>query len=146
MTRAKSPSSVFFRTQICKSDLKLCPPCYKGKKCIFRKLSNLCTAAKWHDIFDSPLTIVFAIFMQIWATYFHIYWKRNEYKFKLRWGVINEEIDTEYRLEYKENVKLRKLSPISGELEPYMSNYQKILSTVLSSIATILSVNCESIC
>ncbi|XP_068913177.1 anoctamin-4-like isoform X4 [Tenebrio molitor] len=117
---------------ICTSHLVMCPICHSSDNCIYTPLNISCESAKLAVIFDNPATVFFAVFMSFWATFFINLWKRFENTLKIRWNVEFEEYDTQVRLEYKERSTHRKLSTLTGTLEPYTPRKIKVLYVTLS--------------
>ncbi|XP_037835772.1 anoctamin-9-like isoform X2 [Kryptolebias marmoratus] len=80
----------FFNTsplihEVCNSNITMCPLC--DKRCKLWNLSDTCTYAKVNHLFDNEGTVVFSMFMAIWATVFLELWKRRRAKFVSKWKV-----------------------------------------------------------
>lgn len=82
----------FFKTsplikEVCESDTIMCPRC--DKRCDVWKLSDTCSYAKVSLLFDNEGTVLFAMFMAIWATMFLELWKRQRVKYVSKWKVFD---------------------------------------------------------
>ncbi|KAJ7344284.1 hypothetical protein JRQ81_000234 [Phrynocephalus forsythii] len=80
--------------EICAANTTImCPLC--DQKCPFWPLSDTCTYAKFTHSFDNEGTVIFAIFMAVWATVFLELWKRHRAEvvncWKLYWWDEEEE-------------------------------------------------------
>uniref|UniRef100_A0A672H6T7 Anoctamin n=1 Tax=Salarias fasciatus TaxID=181472 RepID=A0A672H6T7_SALFA len=77
----------FFSTskEVCEADTVMCPLCDKG--CKAWRLSDTCTYAKVSLLFDNNSTVLFAMFMAVWATLFLEFWKRHRASFVCEWKV-----------------------------------------------------------
>ncbi|XP_012625012.1 anoctamin-9 isoform X1 [Microcebus murinus] len=71
----------------------LCPLGDHGRK--FQRLSDTCTFAKLTHLFDNDSTVVFAIFMALWATVFLEIWKRQRARVVLHWDLYGWDEDQE---------------------------------------------------
>ncbi|CAL8243255.1 unnamed protein product [Lota lota] len=71
--------------EVCESDIIMCPRC--DKRCTVWKLSDTCVYAKVSHLFDNEATVVFAMFMAIWATLFLELWKRQRSTYVSKWKV-----------------------------------------------------------
>ncbi|XP_076971341.1 anoctamin-9 isoform X2 [Tamandua tetradactyla] len=82
--------SLFTSSQISKEiceahDVLLCPRGDHGRT--FQRLSDTCTFAKLTHLFDNEGTVLFAIFMALWATVFLEIWKRRRARVVLHWDL-----------------------------------------------------------
>ncbi|XP_037694357.1 anoctamin-9 isoform X2 [Choloepus didactylus] len=82
--------SLFHASQISKEiceahDIFLCPRGDHGRS--FQRLSDTCTFAKLTHLFDNEGTVLFAIFMALWATVFLEIWKRQRARVVLHWDL-----------------------------------------------------------
>lgn len=80
----------FFNTsplikEVCEADTVMCPLCDKG--CKVWHLSDTCTYAKVSLLFDNNGTVLFAMFMAVWATLFLEFWKRHRASYVCEWKV-----------------------------------------------------------
>ncbi|XP_039664652.1 anoctamin-9 isoform X2 [Perca fluviatilis] len=71
--------------EVCESDTVMCPLCDKG--CKVWQLSDTCTYAKVSLLFDNNGTVLFAMFMAVWATLFLEFWKRHRASYVCEWKV-----------------------------------------------------------
>ncbi|XP_027622487.1 anoctamin-9 [Tupaia chinensis] len=80
--------------EICEAhDVLMCPLGDHGRK--YQKLSDTCTFAKLTHLFDNEGTVVFAIFMALWATVFLEIWKRERARVVLDWHLYGWDEDQE---------------------------------------------------
>ncbi|XP_008107051.2 anoctamin-9 isoform X1 [Anolis carolinensis] len=77
-------SSSQISKEICSANTTImCPLC--DQKCPFWPLSDTCTYAKVTHLFDNTGTVLFAIFMAVWATVFLELWKRHRARVVSEW-------------------------------------------------------------
>ncbi|XP_068912483.1 anoctamin-4-like isoform X2 [Tenebrio molitor] len=104
--------------EVCESDLILCPRCIV-EHCKYELLKSSCLHSHLIYLFDNPLVITFAALMSIWSTVFLELWRREEAMLQIRWNLRHIETDCSLRPEYEEKTPYRRISPITGTLEPY---------------------------
>ncbi len=81
------------------TDVYMCPIC--NKNCNFTLLSQSCNYVRASYLFDNPSTLVFAIFMSLWATFYLEMWKRYSAKITYKWDLSDFDAYEEYpRPEY----------------------------------------------
>ncbi|KAI4545981.1 hypothetical protein MG293_002536 [Ovis ammon polii] len=71
----------------------MCPLC--DTSCDYWNLSSACGTARASHLFDNPATVVFSIFMALWATMFLENWKRLQMRLGYFWdltGIEEEEL------------------------------------------------------
>uniref|UniRef100_A0A665UQX1 Anoctamin n=1 Tax=Echeneis naucrates TaxID=173247 RepID=A0A665UQX1_ECHNA len=99
----------FFNTsplikEVCEADTVMCPLCDTG--CKVWQLSGTCTYAKVSLLFDNNGTVLFAMFMAVWATLFLEFWKRHRASYVCEWKVSDWcEEEEELILEIVNNAK-----------------------------------------
>ncbi|XP_059831561.1 anoctamin-9-like [Hypanus sabinus] len=69
----------------------MCPLC--DQKCSFWKLSDTCAYSKITELFDQEITILFSMFMGIWATIFLELWKRTRTRVISDWDLFHWDED-----------------------------------------------------
>uniref|UniRef100_UPI00398E912F anoctamin-9 n=1 Tax=Pristiophorus japonicus TaxID=55135 RepID=UPI00398E912F len=80
--------------EICNaSRIIMCPLC--DKRCPYWRLNETCTYAKVTHLFDHEVTVLFAMFMAIWATVFLELWKRARAKAVCSWDLCHWDEDEE---------------------------------------------------
>ncbi|XP_045414534.1 anoctamin-9 isoform X2 [Lemur catta] len=80
--------------EICEAHtILLCPLGDHGRR--FQRLSDTCTFAKLTHLFDNDWTVLFAIFMALWATVFLELWKRKRARVVLHWDLYGWDEDQE---------------------------------------------------
>ncbi|KAG8515697.1 Anoctamin-9, partial [Galemys pyrenaicus] len=90
--------SLFGSSQISKeictaSDIFLCPRGDHDHS--YQRLSDTCAFAKLTHLFDNEGTVLFAIFMAVWATVFLELWKRKRARVVLQWDLYGWDEDEE---------------------------------------------------
>ncbi|KAJ3596907.1 hypothetical protein NHX12_003307 [Muraenolepis orangiensis] len=71
--------------EVCESTAIMCPLC--DKRCKVWQLSDTCTYTKLSLLFDNVGTVIFAMFMAVWATLFLEFWKRHRASYVCEWKV-----------------------------------------------------------
>ncbi|XP_070282453.1 anoctamin-9 isoform X2 [Myotis yumanensis] len=80
--------------EICEAhDIYMCPRGDHRRQ--YQRLSNTCTFAKLTHLFDNEGTVIFAIFMALWATVFLEFWKRQRARVVLDWDLYGWDEDQE---------------------------------------------------
>ncbi|KAM7002986.1 anoctamin-2 [Tautogolabrus adspersus] len=91
-------------------NITMCPLC--DGVCDYWQLSTVCSLARASYLFDNGATVLFAIFMSLWAACFLEHWKRRQMCLKHRWDLTSledEEVKAEeLRPEYEEALKEKK--------------------------------------
>ncbi|NXE89162.1 ANO6 protein, partial [Menura novaehollandiae] len=78
----------------------MCPQC--DKVCTYWNLTITCESSKKLCIFDSFGTLVFAVFMGIWVTFFLEFWKRRQAELEYEWDTVEYlEQEEQVRPEYE---------------------------------------------
>uniref|UniRef100_A0A8C9SUH3 Anoctamin n=1 Tax=Scleropages formosus TaxID=113540 RepID=A0A8C9SUH3_SCLFO len=85
--------------EICdkRNNITMCPLC--DKSCSYWKLTMACGTARASHLFDSTATVLFSIFMALWAAMFMESWKRRQMRLNYMWDLTNfeeEEVSNEY--------------------------------------------------
>ncbi|XP_065557392.1 anoctamin-5-like [Artemia franciscana] len=126
--------------EICgnEKDLTMCPLC--DQVCPYWKLGDSCLFSKISYTFDNPATVVFAVFMSFWATILLELWKRRQAKIRWEWDLLYPQQleDEEVRPEYEKSANGTRISPITGEEEPYVKPSSKNLRYFLSITGVLL--------
>ncbi|NXF10776.1 ANO9 protein, partial [Smithornis capensis] len=93
--------------EICEANTTImCPLC--DQKCPFWVLSDTCTYAKVTHMIDNEATVVFAMFMAIWATVFLELWKRQRAIVVTDWDLYGwDEEEEELAMELINNLQQR---------------------------------------
>eukprot|EP00071_Canis_lupus_P011135 XP_005631139.1 anoctamin-9 isoform X4 [Canis lupus familiaris] len=112
--------------EICEAhDILLCPRGDHSRR--YQQLSDTCTFAKLTHLFDNEGTVVFAIFMALWATVFLEIWKRQRARVVLHWDLYGWDED-------QEEMALQLINHCDYQLRPHQHSYLR------SSVILILSV------
>eukprot|EP00052_Salpingoeca_macrocollata_P019290 m.159840 g.159840 ORF g.159840 m.159840 type:complete len:944 (+) comp20920_c0_seq5:129-2960(+) len=72
--------------EVCNSNLTICASC---SSCDTVRLDSLCSSYSVSYLFDNPLTVYFAVFMNIWGTFFLEFWKRRAYALSYDWDTMS---------------------------------------------------------
>uniref|UniRef100_A0A3Q3LJY5 Anoctamin n=1 Tax=Mastacembelus armatus TaxID=205130 RepID=A0A3Q3LJY5_9TELE len=85
----------------------MCPLC--DGVCDYWRLSTVCSLARASYLFDNGATVLFAIFMSLWAAWFLEHWKRRQMYLKHAWDLTSlEDEEEELRPEYEEALQEKK--------------------------------------
>ncbi|XP_055540027.1 anoctamin-5-like isoform X2 [Wyeomyia smithii] len=117
----------------------MCPQC--DAKCDYWYLNTTCTTSQLAYIFDNNFTIVFAVFMSIWATLYLEMWKRYSSALQHRWGVTDycslaEPPRPQYLARLK-NSKKTIFNIVTGTQEPSPPFWSKRFPSFLYSYSVI---------
>ncbi|XP_005401921.1 PREDICTED: anoctamin-9 [Chinchilla lanigera] len=111
--------------EICEAhDIFMCPIGDSNK---YQPLSVTCTFAKLTHLFDNEGTVLFAIFMALWATVFLEIWKRQRARVVLHWDLYGWDED-------QEEMALELINCPDYKLQPHQHSYLR------STIILILSL------
>ncbi|KAM7084506.1 anoctamin-9 isoform 2-T2 [Molossus nigricans] len=110
--------------EICEAkNIYMCP---RGSSRRYQRLSDTCTFAKLTHLFDNEGTVIFAIFMALWATVFLEFWKRQRARVVLHWDLYGWDED-------QEEVALELINCPDYKLQPHQHSYlRSIIILVLS--------------
>ncbi|KAM5224512.1 anoctamin-9 [Hipposideros larvatus] len=112
--------------EICEAhDIFMCPRGDHRRR--YQRLSDTCTFAKLTHLFDNEGTVLFAIFMALWATVFLEIWKRKRAQVVLHWDLYGWDED-------QEEMALELINFPDYKLRPHQHSYLR------SSIILILSL------
>ncbi|XP_029910448.1 anoctamin-1 [Myripristis murdjan] len=143
-------------------NITMCPLC--DGVCDYWLLSSVCSLARASYLFDNGATVLFAIFMSLWAACFLEHWKRRQMCLKHAWDLtsldveeerVQEELRPEYEAALQEkrekmrakNKKLKQTAAgVDGETdkmlatkrEPESLDIEDHLSGYLINVSTLL--------
>ncbi|NWV03665.1 ANO9 protein, partial [Ptilonorhynchus violaceus] len=121
--------------EICEANTTImCPLC--DQKCPFWVLSDTCTYAKVTHMIDNEATVVFAIFMAIWATVFLELWKRKRATVVTDWDLYGWD-------EEEEELAMELINNLQHDPRPYQHSYVRstiVLVLVLLMIAVLIGI------
>ncbi|KFQ78024.1 Anoctamin-9, partial [Phaethon lepturus] len=121
--------------EICEaSNTVMCPLC--DQKCPFWLLSDTCTYAKVTHMIDNEGTVLFAMFMAIWATVFLELWKRQRATVVTDWNLYRWD-------EEEEELAMELINNLQHEPRQYQHSYFRstiILLLVLLMIAVLIGI------
>nr|XP_022921285.1 anoctamin-5-like isoform X2 [Onthophagus taurus] len=127
-------SNNFKSEEVCNSDMVLCPTCVHDV-CNYTSLKYSCHVANFNHMIDNQTTVVYGILISIWSTVSFEMWKRQQSSLAYQWNVYSAHVNTSVRPQYETSATLRKLSPITGEWEPYEDTAVHICHSFLSILA-----------
>ncbi|KAM8892171.1 anoctamin-1 isoform 2-T2 [Spinachia spinachia] len=88
-------------------NITMCPLC--DGVCDYWHLSTVCSLARASYLFDNGVTVLFAIFMSLWAACFLEHWKRRQMCLKHTWDLTSlEDEEEDLRPEYEEVLQEKK--------------------------------------
>ncbi len=93
--------------QVCDTtvDRYICPIC--AKNCNYTRFSHSCNSMRASYLIDNPSTVVFAVFMSLWATVYTEMWKRYSARITYKWDLSDFDASEEYpRPEYLVNINI----------------------------------------
>ncbi|XP_053755233.1 anoctamin-9 isoform X1 [Panthera pardus] len=114
--------------EICEADdILLCPRGDHGRK--YQRLSDTCVFAKLTHLFDNEGTVLFAIFMALWATVFLEIWKRQRARVVLHWDLYGWDED-------QEEMALELINCPDYKLRPHQHSYLR--STAILTLCLLM--------
>ncbi|XP_054581702.1 anoctamin-9 [Eptesicus fuscus] len=114
--------------EICEAhDIFMCPRGDHGRR--YQRLSDTCTFAKLTHLFDNEGTVIFAIFMALWATVFLEFWKRQRARVVLHWDLYGWDED-------QEEVALELINCPDYKLQRHQHSYLK--STIILVLSLLM--------
>ncbi|XP_032301054.1 anoctamin-9 [Coturnix japonica] len=121
--------------EICEAnDTIMCPLC--DQKCPFWLLSDTCTYARVTHMIDNEGTVVFAMFMAIWATVFLELWKRQRAQVVTNWELYGWDED-------EEELAMELINNLQHEPRRYRHSYFRstiVLLLVLLMIVVLIGI------
>uniref|UniRef100_A0A8B9MBE6 Anoctamin n=1 Tax=Accipiter nisus TaxID=211598 RepID=A0A8B9MBE6_9AVES len=121
--------------EICEaSNIIMCPLC--DQKCPFWLLSDTCTYARVTHMIDNEGTVLFAMFMAIWATVFLELWKRKRANVVTDWDLYRWD-------EEEEELAMELINNLQHEPRRYQHSYFRstiMLLLVLVMIAVLIGI------
>uniref|UniRef100_A0AAG5DL36 Anoctamin n=1 Tax=Anopheles atroparvus TaxID=41427 RepID=A0AAG5DL36_ANOAO len=131
----------------------MCPQC--DRLCDYWALQTTCDVSKLSHIFDNEMTIVFSIFMSVWATLYLEMWKRYSSRIQHRWGIteycsLAEPPRPQYLSRLK-NIKKTMFNIATGTQEPsppfwtkkfpsFLYSYSVIFLFIILTIAAVFGI------
>ncbi|XP_018763490.2 anoctamin-9 isoform X2 [Serinus canaria] len=125
-------ATVFSSSQVSKeicdaNNTIMCPLC--DQNCSFWLLSDTCTYAKVTHMIDNEATVVFAMFMAIWATVFLELWKRERANVVTSWDLYGWD-------EEEEELALQLIN--NSQHEPRLYQHSYLRSTIVLILALLM--------
>ncbi|XP_042693210.1 anoctamin-9 isoform X1 [Centrocercus urophasianus] len=121
--------------EICEAnDTLMCPLC--DQKCPFWLLADTCMYARVTHMIDNEGTVVFAMFMAIWATVFLELWKRQRAQVVTNWDLYGWDED-------EEELAMELINNLQHEPRRYRHSYLRstiVLLLVLLMIVVLIGI------
>ncbi|XP_037624115.1 anoctamin-9 isoform X2 [Sebastes umbrosus] len=117
--------------EVCEADTIMCPLC--DRRCKVWQLSETCTYAKVSLLFDNNGTVLFAMFMAVWATLFLEFWKRHRASYVCEWKVSDW-------CEEEEELILEIVNDANCEPKEYKHSYLRSTLVLICVTAMILVI------
>ncbi|TNN00211.1 anoctamin-9 isoform X1 [Takifugu flavidus] len=117
--------------EVCDADTVMCPLC--DRRCKVWQLSDTCTYAKVSLLFDNNGTVLFAMFMAVWATLFLEFWKRHRASYVCEWKVSDW-------CEEEEELILEIVNNVNCQPKKYKHSYLRSTLVLICVTAMILVI------
>ncbi|XP_027008995.2 anoctamin-1a isoform X2 [Tachysurus fulvidraco] len=134
--------------EICdeRNNITMCPLC--DRACSYWKLVEACGTARASHLFDNAATVVFSIFMALWATTFMEHWKRRQMRLNYIWDLTGlEDEESQPRPEYEFHVRMKRMKKEKKSGETLMPGHHKLTcKDRLSAYMTILIMMLFLVC
>ena len=121
-----------------------------------RPLHESCHLYNVAYLFDNDLTVIFALFMSLWATVFMEMWKRRQSVLVWEWDLEMDEQEEQTRPEFEvsnpglkltknsflpqANVKTTRINPVTKHPEPFLSGWNKAGRLIFTSSFVVFLV------
>uniref|UniRef100_A0A336M8Y6 Anoctamin n=1 Tax=Culicoides sonorensis TaxID=179676 RepID=A0A336M8Y6_CULSO len=128
--------------EICSANntIIVCPEC--DEQCDYWHLNETCLYSRLKNTFDNQMTVIFAIFMSIWATIYLEMWKRYSTRLVHNWGLSNYARRKEHpRPQYLSKLKNTKQVEVNVDTlmkEPKLSYWSARFPRYVLSYTTII--------
>ncbi|XP_043284882.1 anoctamin-4-like [Venturia canescens] len=138
---------------ICNAEEIMCPLC--DKYCDYWQLKKTCFHAKVTYLFDNPSTVVFSLFMSLWATLFLEFWKKYSAEITHRWDLTKFDEQEEHpRPQYLArlaHVRKKSVNVVTNTVEPVVPfwsmrlpativSFSGVLLLIATAVATVIGV------
>ncbi|XP_055501923.1 anoctamin-7-like [Leucoraja erinacea] len=126
--------------EICEegSTFNMCPLC---EICKSWNLSSICNTYKLGYLFDHGGTVIFSIFMSLWAVTFLEYWKRKTAILAFRWECLDcDETEERPRPHFTVMAPMTAKNPITGAVEPFFPKQDRFRRIFTSSMVILLLI------
>ncbi|KAM6977247.1 anoctamin-7 [Aplochiton taeniatus] len=121
------------------SSFLMCPLC---NTCQPWNMSDICPMAKVGYLFDHPGTVLFSVFMSLWAVTFLEFWKRKMATLAHHWDCMDfHEEEERPRPEFAAMAPAMEQHPVTGVREPYFPKNTR-LSRMLTGSMVIIVMLC----
>ncbi|XP_048581541.1 uncharacterized protein LOC116618940 [Nematostella vectensis] len=116
----------------------MCPLC--DRNCSFWTLTRSCKYAKYSHAVDYRGTVFFAVFMSFWAVVFLEVWKRHQVTLAYQWDLTHFEDFEPPRPAFIATAKKRRVNPVTGKLEPYVSRVVRAGRYTVAGVAITMMI------
>ena len=123
--------------------IEMCPLC--DHFCGYWDLKETCLHARITHLFDNPSTVIFSIFMSLWATLFLELWKRYSAEITHKWDLTGLDAQEEHpRPQYLArlaHIKKKSVNIITNTEEPKVPFWKmRVPATILSFSVVLLLI------
>ncbi|NWX46080.1 ANO7 protein, partial [Steatornis caripensis] len=126
--------------EICtsKEQYWMCPLC---KTCPYWQLSKICSTFMAGRLFDHGGTVVFSVFMSLWAVLFLEFWKRTGASLAHHWDCSEfEDIEERPRPQFTAMAPMTIINPITGAEEPYFPKRSRLHRILAGSMVIVMMI------
>ncbi|XP_075770650.1 anoctamin-7 [Pelodiscus sinensis] len=124
--------------EICRSEgvYLMCPLC---EECPHWQLASTCSTFQAGRLFDHGGTVLFSIFMALWAAAFLEFWKRTNATLAHRWDCSDfEAMEERPRPQFAAMAPMTTENPITGAEEPYFPKRRRANRIMAGSMVVIM--------
>uniref|UniRef100_A0A8C5E2B3 Anoctamin n=1 Tax=Gouania willdenowi TaxID=441366 RepID=A0A8C5E2B3_GOUWI len=114
-------------------NITMCPLC--DAVCDYWHLSSVCSQARASYLFDNGATVLFAIFMSLWAALFLEHWKRRQMYLKHSWDLTSMEDEEVFMM-----------SDVDDHLSGYFINISTLIFLIFVTFSAVFGVAVYRIC
>lgn len=128
----------------------MCPICQPPACEPYRLAEEGCERAYWQYRLDNISALISASLNLLWCAFFVKFWRRREARLATEWGTHDAQEGVQVvRPGYEKKAKTQKRNPVTDELEPHVSTYQrliwKVISVLITSAILCAAISCMAV-